>query len=444
MKKIVFLLAVMVGLQCTVRASMTSLDSVRMQLNALMQTSYDSTMMMSLDEACNYAVAQNRSLQNASLEVKKAHAQRWQTIAAMLPQADGSIAYSNMCGYEMNLSGMKIAMPSYNMYSVTVSAGLNGQAIVGALLNNIAIKMQDISLEQSEDDLRASVVQSYLSVLVTEEVIQLLDSSLHNLRSLANQTRKMVEVGVSESTEADKILVQVNTFENTVQTYRRNLQLSYSALRALLNINESKELRLTSTLGDVLSTEKAFALLMQEWDIHRNYNYQLLEQNVDMAHKNVVMAGLAYLPTLSAYYQYSYRQNFGDGGFNMTPPNMIGATVSMPIWSSGKRASAVTEKKIAYQEAQNTFSETTDNLGVQYQQLRYNLANAYETYLTDKENLDVTKRVFDNTSNKYQWGAASALELTNASSDLNSAETTYVSSVMNMVNAMVELEKFLN
>lgn len=443
MKKTICLL-IMSALLLPMQAQSSHLDSIRMQLSFLTQAHYDSTLVLSLEDACNYAVAQNRSLQNASLEVKKAHAQRWQTIAAMLPQADGSLAYSNMCGYEMNLNGMKIQMPDYNMYSVTVSAGLNGQAIVGALLNNIAITMQNISLEQSEDELRANVINSYLSVLVTADVIQLLDSSLQNLRSLAMQTQRMVEVGAAESTEADKLLVQVNTFANTVQSYRRNLQLAYSALRALLNVSESTDLHLTTPLSDFVSTEYTMQLLMQEWDIHRNHNYRLLEQNVDLAKKNVIMAGMAYLPTVSAYYQYSYRQNFSEGGFNMTPPNMIGATVSMPLWSSGKRASAITEKKIALQEAENTFSETTDNLAVQYSQLRYNLANAFESYLTDKENVDVTKRVFNNTSNKYQWGAASALELTNASSDLNNAETTYVSSVMSMVNALVELEKFLN
>lgn len=45
---------------------------------------------LSLQDAQNYAATQNRSLKNASLAVQEAYAQRWQTIAAMLPQVDGS------------------------------------------------------------------------------------------------------------------------------------------------------------------------------------------------------------------------------------------------------------------------------------------------------------------------------------------------------------------
>ena len=116
----------------------------------------------------------------------------------------------------------------------------------------------------------------------------------------------------------------------------------------------------------------------------------------------------------------------------------------MPLWSSGKRAAGVTEKKIALEKARNTLAETTDQLGIQNQQLRFNLQNAYETYLNEKENIDVTQRVFRSTTNKYQYGATSNLELVNASNDVISAQSTYVQAVRTLVNAELELSKFLN
>jgi len=56
----------------------------------------------------------------------------------------------------------------------------------------------------------------------------------------------------------------------------------------------------------------------------------------------------------------------------------------------------------------------------------------------------VAKRVFASTTNKYQWGTASNMELTSASNDLISAQSSYVQAVLTLVNAQVELEKFLN
>ena len=128
----------------------------------------------------------------------------------------------------------------------------------------------------------------------------------------------------------------------------------------------------------------------------------------------------------------------------MSPPNTVGVSLSMPLFTSGKNGAAIKEKLILLDEARNTLAETTDQLGIQYKQLRFNLNNAYETYMNEKDNIEVTQRVFDNTTNKFKWGTASNLELTNASNDLISAQSSYVQATLQLVQAQVELNKFLN
>ena len=60
---------------------------------------------LSLTQAQDYAVEQNRSLRNASLAVQQSKMQRWQTIASMLPQVQGTLGYTNMFNYEINFGG---------------------------------------------------------------------------------------------------------------------------------------------------------------------------------------------------------------------------------------------------------------------------------------------------------------------------------------------------
>lgn len=399
---------------------------------------------LSVEEAQDYAVQANRTLRNADLAIQQAYAQRWQTIAAMLPQADMSWGYNTMCGYKMNFQGMEIAMPDYSNMGITASVGISGQAIVGAVLNTIAIDMQKISREQSEDDLRANVKTSYASVLVLQDVVALLDSSLQNVEKLAEMTQRSVDVGAAEQTSADQIKVRVNSLRNNINSNKRSIQLAMNSLKVLLDVPVETELTLTSTLDDMLSAEAVLNLLGEDFIPQNNLNYQTLVKNVDLAKANVHMAGWAYGPTVGVGYQYNNQKYYGDGGFRMTPPNAVSISVSMPLWSSGKRAAGVTEKKIALESARNTLAETADNLGIQNQQLRFNLQNAFETYMVEKENMDVTQRVFQSTTNKYNYGATSNLELVNASNDVISAQSTYVQAVLTLVNAEVELDKFLN
>lgn len=432
------------ALALLISANTVAEDHVMAATKKAPQRDVPAELSLSVEEAQDYAVKANRTLRNADLAVQQAYAQRWQTIAAMLPQADASWSYSSTCGYEMEFGGMKIAMPDYSTTGVKASIGINGQSVVGAVLNTIAIDMQKIALEQSEDNLRANVKTSYASVLVLQDVVALLDSSLQNVEKLAEMTQRSVDVGAAEQTTADQIMVRVNTLRNNINSNKRSILLAQNSLKVLLDVPVGTQLTLTSTLDDMLSAEAVLNLLGENFILQNNLNYQSLAKNVDLAKANVHMASWAYGPTVAVGYQYSKQHYYADGGMRMTPPNAVSVSVSIPLWSSGKRAAGVVEKKIALESARNTLAETTDNLGIQNQQLRFNLQNAYETYMVEKENMDVTQRVFQSTTNKYNYGATSNLELVNASNDVISAQSTYVQAVLTLVNAEADLEKFLN
>ena len=431
-----------------ISATMMAEDHVMAAAKSQKQSQSPETLSLSLSEAQDYAVKQNRTLKNASLAVQEAYAARWQTIAAMLPQVDGSYSYSNYLGYSDTLSmggaDMKINMPNVGALGVTASRGINGQGIVGALLNNVAIDMQKISLEMSESQLRGSVMSSYVSVLALQSISDLLDSSLVNIQELESITRYAVEAGAAEQTAADQIRVRVNTMKNSIHAQKRNIELAMNSLKVLLDVPVETELTLTEDLDAVLAPDRVVALLGENFAIENNLNYQLLQKNVELAKKNVAMASWAYGPTVSLAYSFTDQQYYGEGGMRMTPPNVVQVSVRMPLWSSGKRAAGVVEKKIALEEAKNTLSETTDNLQIQYRQLCFNLTNAYETFLNEKDNIEVSQRVFASATNKYKYGASSNMELTNASNDLINAESSYVQAILSLVNAQVELEKFLN
>ena len=429
-------------------ATMMATDHVMEATKSQRQSQSSETLSLSLKEAQDFAVKQNRSLKNASLAVQEAYAARWQTIAAMLPQVDGSYTYSNYCGYSATLSmggqEAKINMPNVGALGLTAAVGINGQGIVGVLLNNIAIDMKKLSLEMSEIQLRGSVRGSYVSVLALQSISSLLDSSLVNIQDIETFTQNAVDAGAAEQTKADQIRVRVNALKNSINAQQRAIELATNSLKVLLDVPVETNLVLTDNLDAIISPENVVKLLGENFVLENNLSYQMLKKQVELAKRNVHMAGWAYGPTVSLAYNLTDQHYYGDGGMRMTPPNVVQVSVRMPLWSSAKRAAGVVEKKIALEEAKNTLSETTDNLAIQYRQLCFNLTNAYETYLNEKENIDVSQRVFASATAKYRYGASSNIELTNASNDLINAQSSYVQAILTLINAQVELEEFLN
>lgn len=403
------------------------------------------TMLLSLEEAKQYAVEHNRTVQNAGLSVKQAEAARWQTIASMLPQVSGSLDYTNMCGYEVKLAGMPIPMNPTGSLSLQASMTIGGQQIVGSLISNLAIEMQDVAKAKTVQAIEANVTNVYVNILATTETVDLLRKNLVNLQNLSKMTQNAVEVGAAEQIDADQLSVQVASMESAINTTERAVEVLYSSLRLLLGVSADEVIDLTDDLDNILNADEAMKLLSTELVLEDNYDYALSKKQAELAQKQVTLKAMEYVPTVTGFYQYSGKTYFGQAeGMNMTPPNTVGVTLSVPIWSSGVRAAGVTEKKLAYQAAQNTLADTEDQLKVQDRQYRYDLVSAYDNYQIQKRNIDVTQRVFDNMAKKFEYGYASSLDVTNTSTNLISAQQNYIQALTSMVQAHVNLKNLLN
>ena len=437
------------------------------------------TLRLSLSEAQQYAIEHNATMKNADLEVKKAEMERWKTLSSMLPSVKAGFDYQNMCGYTMNFGGggsmmsmmpdsvtiggvtMPISFPSSGSsntssgggiamnpsgtFSLTAVVALSGAQVVGTMMQKLALEMTDLTRQQTEQQTRSQVKNVYVSILVMEQTVGLLDSSLANLESLAATSQAAVNVGAAEQVDADKLQVQVASMKSSINSTKRSLQMLRNSLLLQLGADVNSTVELTTPIDDILSIEGAASILNTPFHIEKNYNYQLLAKNEELATRQVNLAWMDFLPTVSAYYQYSAKTYFGkDEGFNMTPPNMIGASISMPLLSSGTRYASIKSAKIAQQETANSRRQAEDGLRVQFNQLQYDLVTALENYDIQSRNLDVTRRVFDNVTEKYKFGRASSLEVTTASTDIISAQSNYIQAVMSVISAQVALEDMLN
>lgn len=408
------------------------------------------TMLLSLEGAKQYAVEHNRTVQNAGLSVKQAEAARWQAIASMLPQVSGSLDYTNMCGYasKMNMGPLgviDVPMNPTGSLSLQASMTIGGQQIVGSLISNLAIEMQDVAKAKTVQAIEANVTNVYVNILATTETVDLLRKNLVNLQNLSKMTQNAVEVGAAEQIDADQLSVQVASMESAINTTERAVEVLYSSLRLLLGVSADEVIDLTDDLDNILNADEAMKLLSTELVLEDNYDYALSKKQAELAQKQVTLKAMEYVPTVTGFYQYSGKTYFGQAeGMNMTPPNTVGVTLSVPIWSSGVRAAGVTEKKLAYQAAQNTLADTEDQLKVQDRQYRYDLVSAYDNYQIQKRNIDVTQRVFDNMAKKFEYGYASSLDVTNTSTNLISAQQNYIQALTSMVQAHVNLKNLLN
>lgn len=400
-------------------------------------------MRLSLEQAQQMAVERNRSLENASIDVKIAQANRWQAIASMLPQINANGTYNDMFGYTMDFGGMSIALPSSASMAVSASVALSGAQVLNVEISKISQRMSDITARQTEQTVASQVKTLYYSALVAEQTLDLLKDNLYEVQKLYDFSQQSVDVGAAEQVSADQLLVQVAASKTAIRSAENSLEMLFNSLKVLLDLEPDLMIELTDALDALLDVDAGLAVMNRQFNIENNYNYQLLMQNVELARKQVALNRWSVAPTVSLAYQYSAKVNFGEG-MDMTPPNTMNIMVSVPIFSSLSNAKKIQSAKMSYQKQLNTLAETENNLQIQYRQLCFNLQNAYARYIDQKQAVEINKRVFDNIALKYEQGYSSALEMTNASTTLINSQSSYVQAILEFVNAQVELENLLN
>jgi outer membrane protein TolC len=417
-----------------------------------------SELKLSLKEAQDYALLNNKLVISARMDVEESKRAIWETISAALPQVSSSASFTDnlklmttlLPGDFFGQPGVKVPVTFGSQFnsSASIQASLlifNAPLYIGIETTKLASKLSEQSLEKSEQDTRESVSTAYYLILVSEKSLQILEGNIANLNETLRSTRAMYSAGMAESTDVDQMSSNLTMVENSLSSLQRSIELNYNLLRFQLGVPANTKITLTETLESMTSTINVETLLSQGFDHTKNINYRLIDGAEQMSSLMLKTQKATVLPTLAGFYNYG-TNGMGDkvSQLQWFPNSMTGLQLSIPIFASGQRYSKIKKAQISLDKARNTKEMVTEQLLLQEKQLRYNLVNANLQYKSQKANVDVSKRVYASTENKFKQGMASSLELTQSNSLYLQAENNYVSALMNLLQTKLALDKLLN
>ncbi len=398
---------------------------------------------LDLTTAKEHALNYNRTIKSSGLAVDKSQEALWATIAAGLPQINAKTDYSNAMGakisiqFDENLPATEIPIKPTSNFNLQLGQLLfNGSYLVGIQTAKLAQKLTEKSLEKTEQEVVSQVTQSYYLILVSEESLQILRNNTENLQAIYNKTEPLVKVGMMEKIELDQLSVQVNSLDNSVKSAERQLEMAKNLLRVQLGVTAETELHLTDKLTDFMDDQTP-SVIESSFTPEQNIDYQLLEVQEDITEKQINMQKAAYLPTVTGYYNFT--KKILKPAFDMSPAHMVGLQMNIPVFSSGERRSMVRQAKIELETTRNNKALVEEQLSIQFKQLQFNLNSALESYETQKKNVEVSREVYQNLRRKYEQGMISSLELTTADTNYLKAESDYLMSVLEVLQARNEL-----
>ncbi|MDD2199610.1 MAG: TolC family protein [Bacteroidales bacterium] len=440
-------------------------------------------LILTLEQAKNYAIENNKSLKNSKTDVEISDKQIWAAISQGLPQVEASIDYTDYFNYEAEFAfgGGGIPEEQLQLIDQLMAAGslqdqtlwqisratvapseptaikmdnsssaklqvsqliFSGQYFSGIQIAKIAKELANMNYENSELTIKESVISAYYLILVTEESLKIIDANLENLNKTMKQTETMVSAGVAEPLDLDQLLITVNMLENSRSQVRRSVELNYNLLRFLLGVSFDTDITLTDNLETLIEEINFDLLLNSNLNYDDNITYQMLSLQENMSEKMLNLEKWNYAPSIVGF--YSYNEKILTTDFDMNPNHIAGISMTIPIFSSGMRRANVQQKQLELLKVQTNKQILEDQLTMQEKQYRYDLISAIEQYELQKQNVDVARRVYDKIDMKYNQGVSSSLDLTQANSNLLDAENNYISSLMNLLQAKLNYNKLLN
>jgi len=419
----------------------------------------------SLSECINYAYEHQDSVRNAKLDITSANYKVKETIGQGLPQVNGTISFQDFTrapttvgpdfsaiasGHSINPKAPLVPFPfgavQYNnTYSLSASQLLfSGSFIVGLQAVKTYKELSERNLTRSKIQTNVAVTKAYYQVLVSNEQIKLLDANINQLKQQLNETTQQNKQGFVEKIDVDRLSVQYNNLVTNRENATRSLTLNYAMLKFQMGMPIQADLVLTDKLEGVNLTKEVVDNNLDTTFYHNRIEYNLLETAKRLNELDVKSKKADFLPTVVAnggfgtvfqenQTRYLYRHNY--------PDSFIGLSVDIPIFSGFQRTNRLKQSQIEVQKAQNNLDNAKNGFSLQATAARISLINSLQSLNNQKHNQELANEVLRVSKIKYGQGVGSSIEVTQAQTELETADNNYIQALYDALINKVNLDQ---
>ncbi len=412
---------------------------------------------MSLQEAVEYAMEHDVSLENARLNITDANEQIIERRAIGLPQITGSVGYQYYLkvpatvlpsDFSPNGERQKVEFALRNNFNLGAELNtliFDGSYLVGLKAARLYRSYVDQELLTAQQSVKNKVTQAYLPVLMLEENLEILSKNIGNLEKLLNETRQTYEAGFVEQLDVDRLDLSLANLNVEKENLERQKKIVLNALKFTIGYPIDEPLAVNDNINTLL-TEATNDELEGAINYYERAEYRVAEKGVELNELNVKLFQAGYLPTLSASanYQYGYQGDklFHKEGF-WVPTSVLGVRLGIPLFDGFNKKAKVQRARVGLAIAQNQKAELERAIRLQVENARTNYLNAKRRVTSQEKNLQLAERIYDTTQIKYREGVGSSLEVTQAEQSLYTSQQNYTQALFELLVAKAELYEAL-
>lgn len=410
---------------------------------------------LTLDEATQLALQNNRTLRNAALDIQMAGEQKREAFTQYFPKISASVLAfytfdelvkgDGVIPQEVALLGSQfmplVGQPfSYNELDRGYSASLSimqplyagGQIRTGNKLANIQRDAMQLQLEMKEKDIVMRISNAYWQIAQVQYNQQTLDAADRQMEEVLKTVQTYVDAGLTQRND----LLKVQLRQQELASSRLKLNNAEHVLRLLLAQMVGMAGEDVNIVANSIEPEAPSQVFVSSQEaVQQRRELQLAQKGIEAEQLQVKMERGKHLPTL-AIGLVGMQTGFGGISDDVKPyvdrsrtNAMVVGTLSVPIsaWWGGSHA--IRRHKMKLEQARNTAQDAREQLQIDIEQAWSNLTEAYDQVGIAKKSVAQAEENLRMTADQHRAGTITLTDLLDAETLHRQARTSLASAL---------------
>lgn len=390
----------------------------------------DTYQKLSLQEAISAALANNKTIRLASLDLRIAESSFNQTQAVFLPQVD--LSYTAMStNNPLNAFGFKLQQRSITQNDFN-PALLNHPSATPDYLAQVEVKQPLLNIDmlylrkgaekQTEVYLyKTQRTQEYITFETTKAFLQLqLAYQAEKVLAEARQTAKTVytftdnhfKQGLIQKSDLLNAQVHVTAVENNLAKARSSILNASDYLGLLMGLPTGKIYSIADEpKTNLLVTDSTQKVLAGRSD------FMAMQKAIDASGLMIKSSQMSYLPKLNAFGNYQYNDSrltgFGANAY------LVGIQLSWNIFNGNKTKHVIAAQKLERDKLTVQLAQQKDQSQLELDKAYRDLSDARFEMAQDQAAIDQATEALRILQNRYQQGLVNTTDVLTADTQLS-------------------------
>jgi len=416
--------------------------------------SQENVRIWSLEDCLNYALEQNIQIKKSKVIRLSGYEDLELSKAQLFPSLSASVSQSAV-NY---LSDGAISNNSYSgSYGVSANLRLydGGRRTTTIKQNEIRQDMNDLSVEQSENDIRVSIVQAYMQVLYAMESVRTNENTVEVSGTQYERTLELLRAGSISRVDLAQIESQHSTDKYRLVASQASLDNYLLQLKQLLELEITEEIAITvpDLTVDMIMTPLSDKQTIYQTALEVRPEVKISQLNLDIADLDIKKAKAGYLPTLSLNADIGTGHASGNGltfGTQMWDRmnESIRLSINIPIYSNRENKTAINKAKLSSVTSELDYLNTQKQLLRTVEGLYLDATSSQNQYIAAVEQVNYSEETFRLIEEQFFLGMKNTLELLTAKNNMLNAQQELLQSkymaVMNVQLLNIYQDKPIN